>query len=369
MNNQTILSLFDYLCNEARNSVHASFSLMALRPELAADPDWQTCVEASKTSSERLLHSIDDFRELLSPDMPAAELPEEFDVALCLGETIEILNLASSERAGRLIFQPPAAPLLGRQERRALEQALTRVLYTVSKLPPRGEARITAAALPDGLGVRFSIVPHNSSVALRVADWLNGDPEKVNFKDADDVWFGVATLIAGKKIRALGGTVEFQSDASQPMGFTISLPWRPDANSSHSSEPERDDSSLNILVAEDCDESFVLTGILLRREAVWRAQNGHEAIDLVKKRRFDIVLMDVHMPGMDGYKAIRSIRDWETQTGNARTPIVVLSSDDVDTQTRSAAHSGCSGFLRKPLNNRDLTDLLHRLKEVRTLSA
>ena len=120
---------------------------------------------------------------------------------------------------------------------------------------------------------------------------------------------------------------------------------------------------LNILVAEDSDESFVLTEILLQRESVWRAQNGVEAIDLVRKRRFDVVFMDVHMPGMDGYQAIRSIRDWETQTGNARTPIVVLSSDDLDTQTRSAAQAGCSGYLRKPLNNRDLLDLLQRLKK------
>ena len=71
----------------------------------------------------------------------------------------------------------------------------------------------------------------------------------------------------------------------------------------------------------------------------------------MKARRFDVVLMDIHMPGLDGYKAIRSMRDWETKTGNARTPIVVLSSDDLDTQMRSAAHSGCSGFLRKPLDH------------------
>ncbi|HTW64531.1 MAG TPA: response regulator [Bryobacteraceae bacterium] len=369
MTNQTILSLFDYLCNEARNSVHAGFGLMALRPDLAADPNWQRCVEASKSSAERLLHSIDDVRELLSPDAPASELAEEFDLMLCLGETIEVLNLAAGEDASRLILQPPAAPLVGRQDRRAVEQALTRVLHTVSKLSPRGEVRVMAASLPDGGGARFTIRPHNSNIALRVADWLNADPAQVNFKDADEVLFGVATLVAGKKIRALGGAAEFQCDARLPMGLTIALPWRTEPDAGRSADPVSEDSALNILVAEDCDESFVLTGILLRREAVWRAQNGLEAIDLVKKRRFDIVLMDVHMPGMDGYRAIRSIREWETQTGNARTPIVVLSSDDLDTQTRSAAQSGCSGFLRKPLNNRDLTDLLQRLKEVRTLSA
>jgi CheY-like chemotaxis protein len=121
-------------------------------------------------------------------------------------------------------------------------------------------------------------------------------------------------------------------------------------------------------VAEDSDESFVLTRILLEKESVWRARDGLEAVDLMKSRRFDVVLMDIHMPGLDGYKAIRSMRDWETQTGNARTPIVVLSSDDLDTQMRSAAHSGCSGFLRKPLDHHDLTDLLDRLKAVRTVS-
>jgi CheY-like chemotaxis protein len=374
MTNQTILSLLDYLCNEARNSVHASFGLMALRADLAADPSWQSCLETSKHSAERLLRSIDDIRELFLPEAPAVELAEEFDITLSLGETIELLNLASADHSSRLILEPPAAPLVGRQDRRAVEQALTRVLRAVSKLSPRGKARVAVNGLPSaGLnpsgGVRIEIVPHNSNIALRVADWLNADPEEVSFKDADDVLFGVEALVAGKRIRALGGSVEFQCDASLPMGLTISLPWRPDGNPERRAEaPEHDDLALNILVAEDSDESFALTKILLQRESVWRAQNGPEAIDLIKKRRFDVVFMDVHMPGMDGYKVIRSIRDWETQTGNARTPIVVLSSDDLDTQTRSAAQSGCSGYLRKPLKNRDLLDLLQRLKEVRTLS-
>jgi CheY-like chemotaxis protein len=375
MTNQTILSLLDYLCNEARNSVHASFGLMALCPDLGVDPQWRTCLDTSKSSADRLLRTIDDIRELFSAETPAADLAEEFDVTLCLGETIEVLNLAAGDRASRLILQPPTPPLIGRQDRRAIEQVLSQVLGAVTMLSPRGEARVTVTGLPGaGLdatgGVRFQIVPHNSNIALRVADWLNANPDDIHFKDADDVLFGVTALVAGKRIRALGGTANFQCDASSPMGLVISLPWRADVNHDTGAEPgQRDHSALNILVAEDSDESFVLTRILLHPESVWRAQNGLEAIDLVKQRRFDVVFMDVHMPGLDGYKAIRTIRDWETQTGNARTPIVVLSSDDLDTQTRSAAQSGCSGFLRKPLNNSDLLDLLQRLKEMRTLAA
>ena len=56
----------------------------------------------------------------------------------------------------------------------------------------------------------------------------------------------------------------------------------------------------------------MLTGILLQKELVWRARDGLEALDLMKTHRFDVVSMDIHMPGLDGYKAIRGMRDWET---------------------------------------------------------
>jgi CheY-like chemotaxis protein len=370
MTNQTILRLLDYICNEARNSVQASFGLMALCPTLAPDPAWQTCIENSKYGADRLLRCIDDIRELLSTERPLLDPAEEFDVTLCLGETIELLNLASGDRASRLVLQPATRPVTGQQHRRAVEQVLMRVLDAVSKLGRKGDALVTAVAATDGDGIQFEIVPANPNIALRVADWLNSDADHVNFEDTDEVLYGVATLVAGKRIRALGGTAEFVTDARAPMALVVTLPWQADLDGDRPSEASRqNEAGLSVLVAEDSDESFLLTGILLQKESVWRARDGVEAVDMMKTRRFDVVLMDIHMPGMDGYKAIRSMRDWETQTGNARTSIVVLSSDDLDTQTRSAAQSGCSGFLRKPLNHHDLLDLLDRLKAVRTVSA
>ncbi|HEX5227448.1 MAG TPA: response regulator, partial [Bryobacteraceae bacterium] len=351
---------------EARNSVHASFGLMALRPDLLPDPNLRSCLENSKSSADRLLRSIDDVRELLSPQAPLLEPPEEFDLTLCLGETIEVLNLAAGARASRLILEAPIRPVLGRQHRRAVEETLTRILDAVSKLGRKGETRLGVSAAPGGLGGWFEIVPAVSNIGLRVADWLNAPAEEVNFQDADDVLFGVPTLVAGRRLQALGGKAEFISDARGPMALRISLPW---VEETDAPEIVQDHPGLNVLVAEDSDESFALTGIMLQHEAVWRARDGLEAVNMMKERRFDVVFMDIHMPGLDGYKAIRSMRDWETQTGNARTPIVVLSSDDIDTQVRSAAQSGCSGFLRKPLDHHDLVDLLDRIKAARTVSA
>lgn len=370
MTNETMLSLLDYLCNEARNTVHASFGLMALCSSAEGDPGWRTCLENSRASADRLLRSIDDIRELLSADGPGLDPAEEFDLTLTLGETIEVLNLALGERASRLILQSPAWPAVGRQHRRAIEQVLARILDAVSKLGQRGEVRITSAAAKDGEGAAIEIVPASSKIALRVADWLNADPAQMSLQDNDDILFGVSTLVAGKRLRALGGTAEFVSDARAPMALRIGLPWTVESEEGPQTDAaDNDPCGLNVLVAEDSDESFALTGLLLHKETVWRAHDGLEAVSMMKSRRFDVVFMDIHMPGLDGYKAIRSVRDWETQTGNARTPIVVLSSDDLDTQMRSAAQSGCSGFLRKPLDHHDLEDLLDRLKAARAVCA
>lgn len=370
MTNQTILRLLDYLSNEARNSVHASFRLMALRPQLLSDPEWQAVVENGRSSADRLLRSIDDIRELLTTEAPLFDPPEQFDITLAVGETIELLNLASSERASRLILESPARPLFGRQHRRAFEQALMRVLDSVSKLGPKGEARVNVIPAVHGDGAQIEIVAANSNIALKVADWLNADADTASVPEGDDLLIRIATLVAAKRIRALGGASEFRCDARVPRALVISLPWKSEDQCDYQPELSMPDaSSLNVLVAEDSDESFALIGILLQREAVWRAHDGLEALDMMTTRRFDLVFMDVHMPGLDGYTTIRSIRDWETQTGNARTPIVVLSSDDLETQKRSAAQSGCSGFMRKPLDYHDLFDLLNRLKAARALPA
>jgi CheY-like chemotaxis protein len=332
------------------------------------DPGWRTCLENSKSSADRLLRSIDDIRELVVADSAEFEPAEEFDLTLSLGEIVEVLNLASCGRASRLVLES-AARAVGRQHRRAVEQALTRILDAAAKLGQRGEVRVSARPVPASAGVRLEIVPANSNIALRVADWLSADLERLNFQDTDDLLFGIPTMVAGKRLRALGGVAEFVSDVS-PMALRISLPWSKRAEEGqapatiHGERP-----SLNVLVAEDSDESFAVTKILLDEETVWRARDGREAIHMMKNRRFDVVFMDIHMPGLDGYKAIRAIRDWETQTGNARTPIVVLSSDDIDTQMRSTAQSGCSGFLRKPLDQHDLGGLLERLRTVRFVSA
>jgi CheY-like chemotaxis protein len=373
MTNQTILSILNNLCNEARDSVEATLGLIEFHRDTAAGATLRTCLETGRSSADRLLRSIDDVRDLLSGASLPGRAAEKFDVAHYLEDTVELLNLASGERATRISLQAPREPVTIRQDRQAVEQVLARILDAAIKLTLTGEVVTAIERGPGGNGIRLTVTPPNTSLAGDLIHWLNADPDRISMQDGNGVPFAIAVIVAGKRLRALGGTAGIGTGCRGIGGdttcLTVYIPSQPEEIGNLNFPAHRPDTApdaLNILVAEDSDESYVLTEFLLEKENVCRARNGLEAVDIVKKHRFDVVFMDVHMPGMDGYTAVRAIRDWETQTANVRTSIVVLSSDDLETQQRSAAHSGCSGFLRKPLRNSDLVDLIHRLKATRT---
>ena len=66
MTNEAVLDILNHLCNEARNSVHATFAVMDMLPAALADRTWHTYFDIGRSSADRLLRSIDDFRALLS---------------------------------------------------------------------------------------------------------------------------------------------------------------------------------------------------------------------------------------------------------------------------------------------------------------
>jgi len=210
----------------------------------------------------------------------------------------------------------------------------------------------------------------DADLAARLTNWLNASSDRAVLQDPGEVPFEVAVMVAGKGLRGLGGSAELEHDAAGHSIVSLDFPMQAIAIDEQESLTSANQSiqpdALNILIAEDCDDSFVLSELMLQDENVRRARDGREALEMIQRHRFDIVFMDIHMPGLDGYTAIRSMREWETETGNARTPIVVLSSDDLETQRRRAAQNGCSGFLRKPLRRSDLTNLLDRVKQSRT---
>lgn len=369
MTNQTISNLIGHISNEARNAMHSIVGLMELHADESRDDAERSGMEVCRASADRLLRAIDDVQALVSDDALAPGLPEEFDLQIALEDIIELVNLSASDSVGRLVLETPnAGPIHVSEDRRTIEQMLTRLLDSVLKLSPEADVRVSLVADQEGMLLGLTLA--DPSTIHQAADWLNTDPAQATLDSSEQILTTVNAMVAGRWIRSRKGTVRVIPSVGGPASLAVSLPLRRESVSKESA-PRRHDARnmLNVLVVEDCDESYALAELLLRDERLWRASDGTEALEMVKRRRFDIVFMDIHMPGGDGYCTIRAIRDWETETGNARTPMVVLSADDIGTQMRSASASGCSGFLRKPVRKSEISALIERLKTLQRLTA
>ncbi|MBF0272969.1 MAG: CHASE domain-containing protein [Magnetococcales bacterium] len=134
--------------------------------------------------------------------------------------------------------------------------------------------------------------------------------------------------------------------------------------SSHSTQddPARE-RALTILVVDDSEDNILLVKAFLKKtpHRLSVAQNGEEAVTRVTSgERFDLVLMDVQMPVMDGYAATRAIRAWERANGHAPIPVIALTAHAFAENERQTLEAGCSEHLTKPITKPRLLAAIDR---------
>ncbi len=102
-----------------------------------------------------------------------------------------------------------------------------------------------------------------------------------------------------------------------------------------------------ILIAEDNDSNYILMSYILKKYYQFeRAKNGQEAVEMAEKGGYDIVLMDIKMPIMDGLEATKAIKEKFPDL-----PIVALTANAFDSDRQLALEAGCNDFLSKPVSS------------------
>jgi len=138
----------------------------------------------------------------------------------------------------------------------------------------------------------------------------------------------------------------------------------PPKKESSAPEPVRPGSGLNILLTEDNPVNALLARELLRRRGhtVSEVTTGEAAVTACSMRRFDLVIMDLHMPGIDGIEATRRIRMAERAKGAKPTVIFALTADAMETGRKACLEAGMDGFLTKPVDPADFDAMLATIK-------
>ncbi|ABK42825.1 periplasmic sensor hybrid histidine kinase [Magnetococcus marinus MC-1] len=119
---------------------------------------------------------------------------------------------------------------------------------------------------------------------------------------------------------------------------------------------------ITILLAEDSPDNVLLVERFLKKTA-YRLDvvgNGREALESVKKHHYDLILMDIQMPEMDGLSATRTLRSWEREQGTPRTPVLALTAHAFREDREASIEAGCDGHLTKPFKKDELLKTIQR---------
>ncbi len=166
---------------------------------------------------------------------------------------------------------------------------------------------------------------------------------------------GLGTTIARQLVELMGGRIDVESTPDVGSTFHVRLPLQP-AQASVALQGEADTTAvvpppLDVLAVDDVAENRELVAIALGRAGhrVTTATGAADALTLFGRSHFDLVLMDLHMPGTDGLEAARSIRWLEAAGARAPTPIIALTASVLAEDRLAAQQAGMEGFSPKPI--------------------
>jgi len=117
-----------------------------------------------------------------------------------------------------------------------------------------------------------------------------------------------------------------------------------------------------ILLADDSSDNRFLIQAYLKQSGYQLdlAETGRVAVEMYQARKYDLVLMDIQMPVMDGHMATRMIRDWEKQSNLSPVPIIALTAHAYQEEMQKSLAAGCSDHLTKPIRKNTLLDAMQK---------
>ena len=180
---------------------------------------------------------------------------------------------------------------------------------------------------------------------------------------------GLGMPITKKLVEKMGGTISFESKAGAGTTFVIRIPFRIDTDRDSKVEAgEKTEASirgLHILLAEDNELNMEIAEFMLKNEGadVTKAWNGREAVEIFEKSRpdeFDIILMDIMMPVMNGYEASKMIHSMDRE--DAKTiPIIAMTANAFTEDKIRAKEAGMDEHIAKPVDGKLLVKIIHEL--------
>lgn len=326
-------------------------------------------LRTSSSSLKDLINSILDFSKIESSGLDLDE--HTFALDQVFQETISMMSLRANEKS--IAFEVNSNAIKDLEfygDSTRIRQILVNIVGNAIKFTEKGSVKVSVKKQKKGAYSYVNIAVKDTGIGipsdkqdLIFEPFKQGDASVVRKHGGT----GLGLPISRKLARLMGGDVTLKSKEGKGATFTISLPLK-DIGDRSQAHNEHDVKRLNeairanltqsnkVLVAEDYEGNVVVIGQMLENLGLDYdiAKDGAEALDLWSKHHYDMVLMDVQMPEVDGFTATQRIREKEACAEMKRTPIVGMTAHALVGDKKKCIKVGMDAYLPKPLDESEL---------------
>jgi PAS domain S-box-containing protein len=354
------------MSHEIRTPLNVVIGMGDVLERTALNTEQRQYVRVFQKAGSSLLTLINDLLDLSKVEAGRMALEEiDFDLSGVTDAIVEIMSLRAHQKGIELrseIATGVPARLKGDPDR--LRQVLINLVSNAIKFTSKGRVLLRVEPDPDNLNagnLRFSVSDTGIGIAsgklsVIFEDFAQGDASTTRMYGGT----GLGLAISKRLVELMNGRIWAESRPGEGAAFYFTAAFgvvSPASETATDREAEQRVpragafSGLRLLVADDSEENRFLVAEYLKDLGcnLEFAENGQIAVEKFCTGAYDLVLMDLQMPVMDGYSAVRRIRGWEEEQKRRPTPIIALTASALDAELQRALDAGCTACVRKPV--------------------